>query len=152
MICFKYIIFRNIIVPVSFFLLINGCCGSEETSGEVYQNRPTYKKIAEEKFNKDYRATFNNDSTYIIVQQLPQNVTKGIQTPLKFFIYDNEHKKIIFQDNLANGNIEWINRSQIKVSTLPEIVSGKDEDNKRMFGYIYDVISKAKLSGQDKNK
>ena len=89
MICFKYIIFRNIIVPVSFFLLINGCCSSEETSGEVYQNQPSYKNIAEEKFNKDYRITFNNDSTYLIVQHLPQNVTKGIQdSPLKFFIYD----------------------------------------------------------------
>ncbi len=152
MICFKYIIFRNIIVPVSFFLLINGCCGSEETSGEVYQNQPSYKNIAEEKFNKDYRVTFNNDSTYIIVQQFPQNVTKGIQEPLKFFIYDNKNQKIIFQDNLTNGQIEWMNRNQIKVSTLPEIVSGKDEDNKRMFGYIYDVISKTKLSGQDKNK
>jgi hypothetical protein len=152
MICFRYIIFRNIIVPVSFFLLINGCCGSEETSGEVYQNQPSYKKIAEEKFNKDYRVTFNSDSTYLIVHYLPPNVTKESDSPLKFFVYDSKNKKVMFQDNLANGKVEWLNKHQLRVTTVPEIVKGKDEENKEMFGYIYDVISMSKLSKENRNK
>ncbi len=151
MIYFKCIIFKYTLIPVFLFLLINAC-SSKETSDEMQSNRPSYKKIAEERYNQNYKVSFNKDSTYLIVYYLPQNVTKGLPSPLKFFVYDSRDKKVIFQDNPANGKVEWINYYQLKVSTIPEIVTGNDEDNKKMFGNIYDVISKSKLSKQEKTK
>ncbi len=64
----------------------------------------------------------------------------------------HKNEKVIFEDNLTNGKIKWINNRQIQVSTMPEIVSGKEENNKKMYGYIYDVINKRKLPQLDKNK
>ena len=147
---FKCILYRNILVP--FLIILISSCSSKETSGEMQDNTPPYKKIAEEKFDKDYRVIFNNDSTYLIVYYLPKNVNKTLIPPLKFFVYDTNNKKVIFQDNLTNGKVEWINDHQFQVSTIPEIVTGNDEDNKKLFGYIYDVHTKRKLSNEDINK
>ena len=48
--------------------------------------------------------------------------------------------------------LEWLKCHQIQVSTNPEIISGKEEENKKMYGYIYDVITQRKLSELNKNK
>ena len=151
MLYFRCISFRTVLVPVSLFILINAC-SSKEASGELLQNKPTYKKIAEEKFNKDYMVIFNNDSTYLIVYFFPKNVTKRLNPPLIFFVYDTNNKKVIFQDNLTNGEVKWKNNRQIEVSTIPEIVTGDDEKNKELFGYVYDVNTQRKLTEENKNK
>lgn len=75
-----------------------------------------------------------------------------LNPPLNFFVYNNSTKKVIFQDNLANGKIRWKNNYQFIVSTIPGIVKGNDAENVQMFGYTYDVISRRKLSDHDKNK
>jgi hypothetical protein len=148
----KYIIFRNIVAFVFLFFLVSACCSANETAEKLDSNRPSYKKIADEKYNENYKAIFNNDSTYLIVHFSPKNVTKQVPAPLKFFVYDNKRNKIIFEDNLTNGNIKWINDHQVQISTIPEIISGKEDKNERMYGYIYDVIAKRKLTELDKSK
>lgn len=113
---------------------------------------PSYKKIAEENFNSDYKVEFNNDSTYIIVYYFPKSKLLSLNPPLKFFVYKIITKKVIYRDNLANGEVKWKNKNQFIVTTIPEIVKGNDEENSQAFGYTYDVITGRKLSGLDKNK
>jgi len=141
-------------ISISFIpiLLIAACCSSSETSQKLMNNIPAYKEIAEGKYNNQYNTVFNTDSTYLFVCASQKNVDKVLPPPLRFFVYDNKNEKVIFEDNLTNGKIKWINNRQIQVSTMPEIVSGKEENNKKMFGYIYDVINKRKLPQLDKNK
>ena len=141
-------------ISVSFLsiFLIASCCSSNVTSKNLSSNRLTYKKIAEEKYSKNYNTIFNSDSTYLFVYSSPKNADKILPPPLKFFVYDNNKAKIIFEDNLVNGKIKWINNHQIQVSTDPEIISGKEEKNIKMYGYIYDVLTKRKLSELDINK
>lgn len=146
MIYFKFIIIKNTLIPAFLFLLISAC-SSKETSVELQSKQPSYKKIAEERYNQDYRVSFNKDSTYLIVYYLPQNVNKKLPSPLKFFVYDTVNKKMVFQDNLTNGKVEWINDHQIKVSMIPGIVTSDEEKNKRLYGYTYDVKLKRKIYG-----
>ena len=70
----------------------------------------------------------------------------------EFFVYNTGEKKVIFQDNLANGDIKWKNNYQFIVTTIPEIVKGDDEENIQNFGYTYDVIKRRKLSDQVQDK
>jgi len=141
-------------IGVSFLpiLFVAACCSANDTSKKIINNLPAYNKIAEEKYNKEFNTVFNSDSTYLFVYATPKKSNKLFPLPLKFFVYDNKNGKIIFEDNLTNGKIKWINNRQIQVSTNPEIVSGKEEENQKMYGYIFDVITKRKLSQIDKNK
>jgi hypothetical protein len=144
--------FRNILLSVFLFFMIGACCSSNEAAGEFGSMQPAYKKIAAEKYNKNYERVFNSDSTYLIVYFSSKSVTKEIPFPLRFFVYDNKKDKVIFEDNLTNGNVKWLNDHQVQVSTIPEIISGKEEENRKIFGYIYDVITKRKLTKLNKNK
>jgi hypothetical protein len=136
---------------ISIFL-IAACCSSNITTAKLSSDHTAYKKIADEKYSKNYNATFNSDSTYLFVYTSPKNLDKVLPSPLKFFVYDNNNEKVIFEDNLANGKIRWLNIHQIQVSINPEIISGKEEENNKMYGYIYDVLTQRKLSELDKNK
>ncbi len=148
----RNIILRNIFLFISLFLFLNACSSSKEGREEHQPELPIYKKIAEEKFNKDYKVESNSDSTYLIIYYSTKNKITELATPLKFFVYNTKSKKVIFQDNLANGHVEWINNYQLKVSTIPEIIKGNKEENKQMFGYIYDVVTKRKLTTLDINE
>lgn len=131
---------------------MNSCSSSKEETSKIRSDNPTFKNIAEEKYNDEYRTEFNKDSTYIIVYYSPKNKLMSLNPPLKFFVYDNSTKKVIFRDNLANGKVKWKNNNQFVVSTIPGIVKGDDVENIQMFGYTYDVITRRKLSDLDKNK
>jgi len=129
-------------------ILINACCGSKESA--KIQISGDYKKIAGSKLGDNYKIIFNSDSTYLTAYQLNKNSNENIPPALKFFVYDLSAEKILFEDNLPNGKVEWINDHQVKVSTTPGIVSGKEEKNKSLFGYTYDVNLKKKIN-QDKH-
>lgn len=133
-------------------LLIAACCSSSETSKKLIINTPAYEKIAEGKYNNHYRTSFNSDSTYLFVCASPNKSNNMPPAPLKFFVYDYKNEKVIFEDNLTNGKVKWINNQQIQVSTSPEIISGKEEENKKMYGYIYDVTKQKKLPRLDLDK
>jgi hypothetical protein len=148
----RYIILRNIFLFISIFLFFNACGSSKEENEKLQPGLPTYKKIAEEKFKNDYKVESNSDSTYLIVYYSPKNKLRALNPPLKFFVYNTSEKKVIFQDNLANGKVKWKNKSQFIVTTIPEIVKGNDAGDIQNFGYTYDVISKRKLTGFDQNK
>jgi hypothetical protein len=126
-------------------ILINACCTSTKTS-QMNNNSPGYKNIAGSKLGKDYRVIFSPDSSYIAACNSGKMSGNNISSPLKFFIYDLKNEKTLFEENLPNGKVEWINKHQLKVSTEPGIVSGKEDKNNKMFGYIYDVKQKRKIN------
>jgi len=125
-------------------ILINACCTSNKST-QLKDNSSLYKNIAESKLGKSSIINVNPDSTYFAAYTSGKSSGDELNKPLKFFIYDTKEEKIIFEDNLSNGKIEWINENQIKVSTIPGIVSGKEEKNKKLFGYIFDVKQKRKI-------
>lgn len=148
----RNIMLRNIFIFISFFLFLNACGSSKGEGEELHPGTPIYKKIAEEKFKDDYKVESNSDSTYLIIYYSPSNKLKSLNPPLKFFVYNTSAQKVIFQDNLANGNIKWKNNHQFIVTTIPEIVKGNGDVDSQNFGYTYDIISKRKLFDQDTNK
>jgi hypothetical protein len=131
-------------------ILINACCGSKESA--KIQVSGDYKKIAESKLGDNYKIIFNSDSTYLTAYQLNKNSNENIQPALKFFVYDLSEEKILFEDNLPNGKVEWINDHQVKLSTTHGIVSGKEEKNKSFISYTYDVNLKKKINQINKFK
>jgi hypothetical protein len=141
----NYFSISNIIVLILTFLLISSCCSTNETSKQNELSQSSYKKLAEDRFNKNYKVMFNQDSTYLIVQSTRRDTAKNFPSQLNFFVYNSTERKIIYEDNLSNGNVKWINKNQLKVTTNPEVIKGKYSNNEDVFGYIYDVSLKKKV-------
>jgi len=133
-------------ISVSFLLIfsIGACCGSKNISDKLSSNNPSYIEIAKDKYHEDYKVLFNTDSTYLVVFSFVKNDAEQLYSALRFFVYDDKNEKIIFEDNLPNGKVEWINYNQIQVSTIPGIVRGDDNKNNPSV-YIYDIKQKRKI-------
>ncbi|HVO73072.1 MAG TPA: hypothetical protein VMT35_03550 [Ignavibacteriaceae bacterium] len=132
-------------------ILINACCASKPSS-EVKDPSRAYNNFAESKLGSKCKILFNSDSTYFAAYASAKNPELQSNSPLKFFIYDIREDKILFEDNLPNGEIKWLNESQLKISTIPGIVSGIDDQNRHRPGYIYDVNVKRKIKPDFESK
>lgn len=129
-------------------ILLSACCSSDKIKKENKQTEPDFIKMAERKFDKDYKLVFNSDSTYLIARSSVFKEPDKITNTLKFFIYDNQNNKIIFEDNLVNATIKWLNDHQVQINQTPGIVKGK-EDEDRMYGYVYDVVEQKKINSPE---
>ncbi len=56
-------------------------------------------------------------------------------------MFDENEKEVIFEDNLANGSVEWIGMYKFQVKSIPGIVSIESD---KMPGYVFDVKEKMK--------
>ena len=139
-------ILQKVVIFILTIFSLN-CCSSGTISSQK-NNTPVYKSIAASEFGSNYKVIFNSDSTYLIVTSSSNKTTTGLNSPLNFFVFNLSENKIVFEENLPNGNIKWIDDRQIKVSTEPEIISGREDKN--LTDYTYDVILKRKISNEDK--
>jgi hypothetical protein len=140
-------ILQKIVIFILAIFSFNNCCSSDTVSSQK-NDVSIYKSIAEQEFGSNYKEIFNSDSSYLIVTSPSNKTTTGLNSPLKFFVFNLSENKIVFRENLPNGNIKWINDRQVKVSTEPGIISGKEDKNST--GYTYDVILKRKILNEGK--
>lgn len=98
-----------------------------------------YKIAATEKYGEGVEYYFNESKTHVLcLKQAKVKLSPAMpQNPLRFFVYDLNAEKIIYEDSLEDGSVRWINDSQLQISLIPGIVSG-DEDPED-FTYLYDV-------------
>lgn len=111
------------------------------------------RDIAAQKLGDTYNLIFNSDSTLLIAyhnilttkeKSKKENRAGFPLPPLKFFIYNIKNSQVIFEDNLSNGEVSWLTRTQVKIQTIPGTV--KVNDDKKSTGYIYDVILQRKIN------
>ncbi|MCB9058934.1 MAG: hypothetical protein H6627_10235 [Calditrichae bacterium] len=105
---------------------------------EKMNNLTEIEQIAFEKYTDKYILNKNtNGSHTLCIKHEPDTKTQPF-TPLSFFIFDNTENKVVFEDNLPNGDVEWLNDFQIKVTTFPGIVQPGKENPR---SYIFDINS-----------
>ncbi|PID58703.1 MAG: hypothetical protein CR986_07525 [Ignavibacteriae bacterium] len=103
----------------------------------------TINKKAKEKFGRNYKLIPNNTKDYYICKKESNLSPNEFINKIKFFIYSTTTKEIIFEDEIINGSLLWLNNNKIKVSRIPGMVK-KNYDNDNIL-YYYDVIKKSKL-------
>ncbi len=136
-----WLLFVVITMPVCM-----GCAssGNEKRTGKAdsqaaQDTMPTYKALANEKYNSDVSYRYNSDRTAVLCVKQARPTSKQVFPNLKFFIYDLNSQKIIFEESLPNGKVVWLNDQQIRVTTVPGIVPGDEEAADSTPGYIYDI-------------
>ena len=129
---------KSLFFLITIFIITN--CSSYQTSN---QNKfAELESTAQSLYGPKYYFLFNSDSTFVICTNKEQ--TKS-QSSFRFFVYDNHKKQTVFNDNVSQGNVSWLNNNQIKVSWTPGTVKGeegKESPNK----YIFDVKSGKKVN------
>ena len=122
--------------------------GSESPSQTIASE--SYKKIAGQKYknNVDYR--FNASKTHVLCIKKSKPTQENPFPSLAFFLYDLKREKILLEESSTRGHVKWLNDHQIQISLIPGIVTGDEQKNKRLTGYIYDLKLKRKIDADDK--
>ena len=124
------------------------CCAlakKDSNSGESAEN---YEKLAVDKYKDNITYQINLTHLYVLCHKQPRSTSRNPFPPVQFFVYDLKNERVLFEDSLANGSVKWLNDYQIQVSTIPGIVTGDEEADKKLMGYIYDVKLQRKLHAQ----
>ncbi len=117
----------------------------ESNSGESVEN---YKKLAVDKYKDNITYQINLTHLYVLCHKQSRSTSRNPFPQVQFFVYDLKNEKVLFEDSLVNGSVKWLNDYQIQVSTIPGIVTGEEEADKKLMGYIYDVKLQRKLYAQ----
>ena len=128
--------------PFAYFInllfLIN-CSVSHKTFTE---QEVILKKLSIEKYGTTFQLMYNTEKSYSAVVKQEKVTSQNPNPGLQFFIFDMEEEKIVFEDNIAMGKINWENNDKIEVIVTPGMIS--TEDNNKIHGYIYNVKLKTK--------
>ncbi len=135
------------ILPLTIGFILASCALTKKDSDSV-DSVETYKKLAIDKYKDSVTYRVNSTDTHVLCYQQSKPILQSSFPRLQFFVYDLKNEKVLFEDSLANARIKWLNDDQIQISTIPGIVTGDEEADKKLTGYIYDIKLQRKLYDQ----
>lgn len=102
-------------LPAALFLIFPNCSGSGNLSSNNTRTSATFKDFTEEKIKSGYDLIYNSDSTFVIYQKLSKAEPRHPQKAIDFIIYDLNKNKIIYQNNVQDGSIDWLDKYVVKI-------------------------------------
>ncbi len=123
-------------------------CAPAKTDSNSVASVAKYKKLAVDKYKDNITYRVNLTHRYVLCYKQSRPTSLNPFPSVQFFVYDLKQERVLFEESLPNGSIKWLNDDQIQVSTIPGIVTGDEEADKKLLGYIYDVKLQRKLSLQ----
>lgn len=124
------------------------CCALAKKEANSGGSAENYKKLAVDKYKDNITYQINLTHLYVLCHKQSRPTSRNPYPPVQFFVYGLKNEKVLFEDSLANGSVKWLNDYQIQVSTIPGIITGDEEANKKLRGYIYDIKLQRKLYNQ----
>ncbi|MDH3252414.1 MAG: hypothetical protein OEM41_06445 [Ignavibacteria bacterium] len=102
--------------------------------------KASYVSIANDRYGKNVEYIPNVDSSFILCVNRQESAGQPVVT-LRFFVYDAVGHKVLFEDSLEQAAVFWMNSSQLRVVSTPEVSSGDEAPGG---GYIYDARAREK--------
>ena len=137
------LVFSFIVIFLSTILFSS--CSNYNNGYKKDTPKASYIKTAQEKYSYNINYLFSPDSSHVICYKTEKQSKSNYIPQSKFFIYDLNKDKIIFEDNSRSDKIEWINKNKIRVLKRPGIITVDPVKNKKMLGYIYDLNQNKKI-------
>ena len=125
-------------LPAILLLIFWSCSGSRYTTSSNIKANSGYKKFSEEKIKSGYSIIYNSDSSFVLFQKPLNTEIRHTQNSISFFIYDLNKDKIIYEESIQDGNIEWQNDHLVKIVNRHGIVSLEKNASNYTIQY-YDV-------------
>ncbi len=126
-----------------FLGLLLIACASTNGSHMQPPAAETYKSVAEKELGKAVKYSFNQDSSYVLCVSGDKPTALNPQPRTRFMVYNLITNKVVYEDNLSDGHVEWKNAHQLAVSYTPEIIRG--DEGSSTTGYIYDLQTGKKV-------
>ncbi len=134
------------------FLVLAGACHPAETTpahgtaGKAGQQdaagaRPAYQQVAEERLGKEVRYTLNKAGTLVLGQQMQQRNAPALLHTLALVVIRLKDNAILYEDQIANSQVEWFNDTQLRIYTYPGMIQG---DANQQTWYLLDPVTKQK--------
>lgn len=140
--------FILLLLTTVFFL---SCCASSKNSSPE-KTTPAYETLAGQKYKSTVQYLFNAGRNYVLCVHRDRPAAAKAGGTLAFFVYDLKKERLIFEDSLTDGHVNWIDEHQIQVTNIPGIVR-VDEFPKETRGYVFDVTTgKKKPAGNADRK
>jgi hypothetical protein len=97
--------------------------------------KTSYVSIANDRYGRNVEFIPNADSSFILCINREETPGQPIMS-LRFFVFDVARDEILYEDSLDQAEAYWINPSEVRVVSTPEVTSGDESPGG---GYIYDV-------------
>jgi hypothetical protein len=92
-------------------------------------------------FSQNCECSSNSTGKVTVCTQRDKVQPGNPSQPIRFFVYDEESKQVVFEDSLDNGVLRWIDDHRFEVEVIPEVIS----DGERRRGYVYDITSHQRI-------
>lgn len=142
--------FKVLILILSVILLIFmafKCSDPEKVEKESGTKVDTLKlkELATERFNEQFIIMKNQSGTYALVIEGQKGKMKSpVNLKSRYFLFDYNSNRIIFEDEISNASVNWTNDSLITVSRPLGIVIKESDSKTSSVVYTYNVIKRKK--------
>lgn len=134
------------------FLMGFASCKSQKKSPE--SKSASVKAIALEKLGSSSSTSHEMDSseTLILYKNYSEKSSVEQNTGVRFLVIDTNTKKVIAEQNIGRGTVEWYRDKVLIIRLMPGII--KDGETMDDYAYLLDPITmkKTKLSKNDIEK
>ena len=93
--------------------------------------------IATQKYGNQFSLVPNSTNEYFLCIQ-KQKERIAVQ-PIQFFVYSSDKDSIVYERELDNGTVHWLNASQLSIQRVPGNITG--DEGPDAFTEIYDVVT-----------
>ncbi|MFA6596137.1 MAG: hypothetical protein WCS69_00330 [Ignavibacteriaceae bacterium] len=109
-------------------------------SGTQLNSYSQISELAKEKYGETFTLQENETKEFYLGTNRGKSST---ETAIKFFVYEKKTHKIIHEDFVNLGSVQWAGRFKIRVRKFSGIVKFKN-DGEENRGYVFDVKTKQK--------
>lgn len=132
-------ILHYISAMVSIVALLS-CGTGDVTKGEVQGEE--YKSLAFQKYGQGADLIRNTSGTAVLCVKSSKPTQLQPQQQISFFVYDISTRTVLFEDNLPNGSVSWMDDVSVVVTVIPGTVKDDDKTPSARQGYIFDLRSR----------
>lgn len=116
---------------------------ANESSSNSY-TQSNYRQIAESKLGKGADYAMNNAQTMVLCKKSEEVTAPAMINSIHFLVISLENNTVLYEDKVANAQINWFTDTQLKINTFPGTV--QNTPDKKNTYYIYDLETKQKIS------
>ncbi|GAB5524476.1 MAG: hypothetical protein Roseis2KO_23480 [Roseivirga sp.] len=125
----------------SYWMLLLSMCFLASCSvtkkTQAVSESTAYLTLAKEKLGDNVKFDFNEDRSYVLCQSeiLPKAKSKSFS----FFVYNMKDEKIVLEQNVSAGFVQWLSTMEIEVFTTPGVM--RNDQSRDDFTQVYHVAT-----------
>ena len=137
---------KSVIFCFDLLLMIEAGCKSTEKATTNQETKAYLEPAA--KLGDGVKYSFNKDRSYVLAQSTPD--INGQNTSFSFFVFDMKAEKIVLEQTIDSGFVQWLSDNEIEVFLTPGVM--RNDQSRDEFTTVYNVATGASQPKTDWKK